>query len=302
VHLFGWRSIFLINLPIGLLTAALALRLRDTADGEADFEAGVSARVSLLAAAGVGTLSLMLSEGSSWGWQSAASLVSAAIGALLLGAAVARARADTRGTNNHLLGTPTTAANAGSALLSMAFLGKILTDVVFLTTVWRYSVLQAGLALTPGPVVTALLAVPCARLGNRVSLRALSIAGGIVYAAGAGWYVLRAGVTADYLRDWLPGTFLTGAGLALALPALTSAALEQAAPSQYGAGSAINATSRALGGAIGVAATTAIVAGAYSVAAFHRAWVVVLLVAAASSVVLFATSGLRLRYAAREAA
>lgn len=295
VHFFGWRSIFLINLPIGALTAVLALRLRPAINVDADFEVGLGARVSVSAAAGVGVLALMLSEGSNWGWHSLATLVSAGVGGALLVGAVVCARADS-GTAGRLLGAPTNAANAGSALLSMAFLGKILTDVVFLTTVWRYSVLQAGLALTPGPIVTSLLALPCARLGRRVSLRTLAMAGGIVYAAGAGWYALRAGPSADYLRDWLPGTLLTGAGLALALPSLTSAALADATPSQYGAGSAINATSRALGGAIGIAATTAIVAGAYGTSAFHRAWVVVLLVAASSSIAVSAAAGLRLPY------
>jgi len=286
VHVLGWRSIFLLNLPIGLLAALGADRLRAIAVRGRDFAGGVSLGVSVCAAGGVGVLSLTLSDGSAWGWLSLPTLLCALAGGGLLAVAVARARANANEDSRRLFSAPASTANVAGALLAMAFLGKILTDVLFLTGVWRYSILQAGLALTPGPVITTVLAVPCARLAERLSVRAVAAAGGLVYGAGAGWYALRAGATPDYLRDWLPGALLTGAGLALALPALTSAALSQATPSQYGAAAAVNATARALGGTVGIAATTAIVAGASGIDPFRQAWSIVLVAAISSTAVM----------------
>lgn len=287
VHFFGWRSIFLVNLPVGLLAALAAQRLHPrAAPPDADFLGGLSLRVSACAALGVAALSLTLSDGHQWRWLSPDSLLCTALGGSLLVFALVTGRADADEDSRRLFGARTNAANVASALLSMAFLAKILTDVVFLTGVWGYSILQAGLALTPGPLITALLAIPAARLAERVSVRVVASAGGLVYAAGAGWYVLRAGPDAHYLSDWLPGALLTGAGLALALPALTSAALRDAAAHQYGAASAVNATFRALGGSVGIAAATTIITGASGVADFDHAWSVVLVVAFSSTVVM----------------
>ena len=71
-----------------------------------------------------------------------------------------------------------------------------------------------------------------------------------------------------------------------AVAALCSAALSQATPSQYGAAAAVNATARALGGTVGIAATTAIVAGASGIDPFRQAWSIVLVAAISSTAVM----------------
>src|SRR5205814_9096470 len=108
-----------------------------------------------------------------------------------------------------------------------AFYGKILTDVLFLTSIWHYSVLGAGAAITPGPLITAALAFPASRLADRFGLAPVAAVGTVVYGAGCAWYALRAGTGAEYVMRWLPGTALTGVGIAMAFPTLTTAAVER---------------------------------------------------------------------------
>ncbi|HMC67800.1 MAG TPA: hypothetical protein VKJ07_01490, partial [Mycobacteriales bacterium] len=155
------------------------------------------------------------------------------------------------------------------------FYAKILTDVLFLTSIWGYTVLAAGAAITPGPLITAVLAGPAGKLANRFGLAPVAGIGAVVYAAGCAWYALRAGTHADYVVRWLPGTALTGAGIAMAFPTLTTAAVEALPARLYATGSGLNATARQLGGVLGVAIVIAILGHAGAVGghnAFVDAW------------------------------
>jgi hypothetical protein len=107
-----------------------------------------------------------------------------------------------------------------------------------------------------------------------------------VYGAGCAWYALRAGTTPDYVADWLPGTVLTGIGIAMAFPTLTTAAVEALPPRLYATGSGLNATARQLGGVLGIAIVIAIL-GQSAIAGHHsfvNAWAFVAIAALLSSV------------------
>ena len=97
-------------------------------------------------------------------------------------------------------------ANVAILIFACAFYAKILTDVLFLTSIWHYTVLTAGAAITPGPLITAALAAPAGRLADRFGLVPVAGVGAVVYAAGCAWYALRAGTHAHYVVRWLPGT------------------------------------------------------------------------------------------------
>ena len=88
-------------------------------------------------------------------------------------------------------------------------------------SVWGYSVLDAGLATVPGPLMSAIIAGPAGRLADRFGHRAVIVPGTICYAAGL--LVLRsAGLEPDYVGTWLPGMLLAGTGIGLAFPNLGS--------------------------------------------------------------------------------
>ena len=89
----------------------------------------------------------------------------------------------------------------------------LLANVLFLTEVWGYSTLQAGLALAPGPVMAAVFSVPAGRLSDRFGQRAVAIPGGLLCAAGFAWTIWQVGPTPAYAADFLPGWLVGGAGV-----------------------------------------------------------------------------------------
>ena len=107
----------------------------------------------------------------------------------------------------------------------MAFFSTILANIIFLTAVWGYSVLTAGLAVVPGAVATTIVAVPAGRLAERFGHRAVIVPGCLLYVLGMA-VVRGAGDEPDFLGTWLPAMMLNGAGLGLALPTLAAWALQ----------------------------------------------------------------------------
>ena len=73
-------------------------------------------------------------------------------------------------------------ANAATFAYAVGFFAMLLANVLFLTTVWQYSTLRAGLAITPGPLVVAFLSAPAGRLATRIGYRPVLVAGGLTFA------------------------------------------------------------------------------------------------------------------------
>lgn len=105
-----------------------------------------------------------------------------------------------------------TVANVATFLYAVGFFAMLLANVLFLTSVWGYSTLAAGLAITPGPLVVALLSGPSGRMAARIGYGPVLVAGGIAFAVGLGSYLALVGTDADYLSHRLPGSLLVGLG------------------------------------------------------------------------------------------
>ena len=151
-----------------------------------------------------------------------------------------------------------------------------LGNVLFLTQVWSYSILARGLAIAVGPLIVAATApfFGRARRPHRPTARC-SMPGGLMWAAGGVRSSLADPTTPDYLGHYLPAVCLTGLGVSLCLPQLSSAAVQGLPPDRFGSGSAVNQAIRNLGATLGVAlvvAFTADVTPATSLDGFHRVW------------------------------
>jgi MFS family permease len=148
--------------------------------------------------------------------------------------------------------------NLGTLLFAAAFFSLILGNVVFLTSIWGYTVLQAGAATLPGPTLSTIVAGPAGKLADRFGHRAVIVPGTLFFAAGV--MVLRhAGATPDWLGLWLPGACLTGIGIGLAFPTLGSAAVRDVPDDRFATASAVNAAFRQVGAVLGTAILVAIV-------------------------------------------
>jgi EmrB/QacA subfamily drug resistance transporter len=271
----SWRWVFLVNLPFSVLALVFGVRLltevRDPAAHKSDVLGAGLLSIS------VASLVAAIVEGSDWGWSSARIVglfvLAAASGGWLvarsfrhpypiLEPAVIRHRA-------------VALADVSSLIFFSGFGALVLGGVLFLTGVWHESVLRAGFMIAPGPLLAGLTALPGGLLGARLGHRIVGTAGALLFAAGGVYFVARVGATPDWVRDYLPGSVLTGVGVGLMLPSLGGAATAPLPPQRFATGSALYAMSRQIGVALGVACLVAIVgtaSGSSAVTAFHHAW------------------------------
>jgi EmrB/QacA subfamily drug resistance transporter len=287
---FSWRAAFFVNLPIGLAAwlvgrQVLPARRGDTSGAPPDYLGVVLLSVALAA------LVLAISEGPSWGWSSAG-VVAGFVAAVALGAAFLRRSARHAEPVLDLTlfrSRSFSVANSAALLYAMGFFAMLLGNILFLTGVWHYSILRAGLAVTPGPLVVAVVAGPAGKMAGRYGFRRVLLVGFAVFAAGLVWYALRVGVRADYLAIWLPGTLVVGLGIGLTFPVLSAAAVSSLHPNRFAVGSAVNQTARQVGGALGIALLVVIIgtptSQAEALAHFHHLWWFVAAMATSSGLV-----------------
>jgi MFS family permease len=130
--------------------------------------------------------------------------------------------------------------------------------------------------MTPGPLVVAVLAPFMGRIAAARGQRPLLVPGGLVTAAGALWLLTAAGGEAHWLAHWLPGSILTGLGVALCLPQLSSAALQGLPPDRFGSGSAGNQAIRNLASTLAVSLAVTLIGvpltQGEAIAGFQRVW------------------------------
>jgi MFS family permease len=144
----------------------------------------------------------------------------------------------------------------------MGFFPLLLASVLFMTEVWHYSALEAGVAIAPGPLAVALLSWPAGTLAGRIGPRPLVIPGVLLFSAACMWWVWHAGSTPNYLVDMLPSTVLVGVGVSLTFPILASSAVSGLPPERAATGSAVFNMARQIGGVVGIAVFVAIMGSA----------------------------------------
>ena len=186
-------------------------------------------------------------------------------------------------------------ANVATFVYAIGFVATFFGNIQFLTGVWHYSILRAGFAIVPGPLVVAALAPIAGSLAGRYGQRVLLVPGGLTIAASQVWLATQVGATPHWFAEWLPANLLIGLGVAMCLPQLSSAAVQGLPSDQFASGSAINQATRQVGSTIGVAMVVALVgtpSATNAVARFERVW---WMVALTGLVVSFTSSFLHRR-------
>jgi EmrB/QacA subfamily drug resistance transporter len=257
----NWRWVFWINLPVGVVAILLAGRVvpeskDDHVTGRPDV-AGAG-----LLAASVALIALALVKAPGWGWGSA-DFIGLLLAALACGAAmVARSR------RHHspvielgLLRSRTFSGSFAASILYYAAFGAfVLNSVEFLTGVWHYSAVRAGLAIGPGPLMVlpfARVAAPwlAARLGGAGRVAVIGCA---VNAGAQLLWLTQIQAHPAYLTHLLPAQLLGGAGVGLTIPSLLGAGTASLAPARFGTGSGILNMARQVGTVLGVASLVAV--------------------------------------------
>ena len=250
----SWHWIFLINLPIGILTAFLALRLVEDREGlglhhGADFPGAALITGSLML--GVFTILRIVD----WGWVDPRTLGLSAVSAILLVAFIVR---QTRIANPlmplRLFRSRNVAgANVLQALLVAGMFGMFFLGALYLQRVLHYDALEVGLAFLPTTLVMGTLSLGFSeKLIMRFGPRRTLIPG-VCMTVLALLLFARTPVNGSYLTDLLPPFLLIAVGMGSSFPAIMTLAMSGATPSDSGLASGLVNTSMQVGGAIGLA-------------------------------------------------
>jgi MFS family permease len=189
-------------------------------------------------------------------------------------------------------------ANVGVFLFALGFYAVLLANILFLTSVWGWSVLKAGVAVTPGPLMAAISAPIGGRLSDRFGQRVVAVPGGLLFAAGCLVFAASTGATPHYASEYLPATLLTGTGVGLSFAAWGSAAVAELPHSRFATGSAISSTSRQIGAVLGIAVLVAVLGTPRpedAMSTFHAAWVLMAIPSATAGLLALALGRVRAR-------
>jgi len=263
----SWRSVFFINVPVGIagliLAATVVPESRDQAGQRRVDPAGL-----ITGTLAVSALTYALIEGNTRGWTDGRILSAFAAAAALAVAFVAiEARRESPMLPVGLLRNRTfSGANIVGALMFFGMIGTIFFLTLYLQDVRGYSPAQAGLRLLPLSAMILVFAPVAGKLSDRVGSRGFMTAGPALAAAGLGLLLLTRPGT-SYTAVLLPAFLVMGAGWAITLAPMSAAVMGSVEPGRAGLASAAANTSRELGGVLGVASL-----GALTTAVFNRAF------------------------------
>lgn len=259
---FWWGSIFMVNIPIAALAIVGGALFVPTSRDPAAPRVDVGGLI--LSAFGVTTLVYTVIEAPTWGWTDGRTAAGFAVSAAVL---VAFARWERRST--HPMLDVSVFVNrrfsGGSLAVTAGFLtlfGFIFVITQYFQFVKDYTAFQAGVRLLPVAASIALASIVGPRLVERVGTTAVVAAGLAVFAAGLAW-----ASTVDAATPYLQiaaQMLLLGGGLGLTVSPATEAIMGSLSVDKAGVGSAVNDTTRELGGTLGVAIAGSIFASVYS--------------------------------------
>jgi EmrB/QacA subfamily drug resistance transporter len=260
---FGWRSVFFINVPIGIIAAILSPRVLRESKIEGSGR-HLDLPGALLVTSGLTLLVYALTEAANVGlftWQPLSFLGLSAL--VLVGFLIVERRAKSPLLPLSFLERRIVlGANALALLRTAAQVSMIFLLTIFLQQVQSFSPLAAGLSFLPMSLVFMfaggyLASRLVARFGNRFVL----IAGMATMAAG---FLLLSRITpgTSYVLDLLPSTLIIAFGGAISFTAMNLLALSAAARGEEGLASGLVNTSTQVGGPIGLAIAVTIVGAA----------------------------------------
>jgi EmrB/QacA subfamily drug resistance transporter len=275
----GWRSIFWINIPVGLL--ALVLTMRFVPESRAPRPRRVDPVGQMLVIVLLGSLTYAIIDAPSAGWLSAQSLGLLGLAAAdLIGLLAYEARRTEPLLELRFFRSIPFSGASVIAVCSFAALGGFLfLNTLYLQEVRHLSALTAGLYTLPIAAMTLIFAPFSGRLVGRRGPRAGLLVGGIGIMLGG---ALLTGLGAHTpLASLLPAYFVFGIGFGMVNPPITTTAVLGMPPAQAGVAAAVASTSRQVGQTLGVAVVGAVAAagagavGPGFVQSSHAGWWIV---------------------------
>ena len=259
---FWWGTVFLVNIPIAMVAIVGGILFIPTSRDPAAPRVDVPGLI--LSAAGITGLVYTVIEAPGWGWTGTRAVAGFTIAAAVLACFAMWERRST----HPMLDISVFADrrfSGGSLAVTAGFLtlfGFIFVITQYFQFIKNYTAFQSGVRLLPVAVLIALASIVGPRLVERVGTTAVVAGGLAVFAAGLAW-ASTADADTPYLQIAMQMVLL-GGGLGLTVAPATEAIMGSLSTDKAGIGSAVNDTTRELGGTLGVAIAGSIFASVYS--------------------------------------
>jgi EmrB/QacA subfamily drug resistance transporter len=259
---FAWGSIFWVNVPIAAVAIVGGWLYVPTSRDPATPPVDVGGLV--LSSIGVTALVYTVIEAPNWGWGSAHTIIGFSVAAFVL---VAFAVWERR--RPHPMLDVSVFANrrfsGGSLAVTAGFLtlfGFIFVITQYFQFIKSYSAFETGVRLLPVAVCIAMGSALGPRLVEKIGTTVVVTGGLTMFAAGLAWASTADAATAYTVIAMQ--MVLLGGGLGLTTAPATEAIMGSLSPEKAGVGSAVNDTTRELGGTLGVAIVGSVFASVYS--------------------------------------
>jgi MFS family permease len=255
--LLSWIWIFFVNVPVGILGLVLApFLLNESRDATAE---SYDVPGAVLVTSGLVTLVYAITQANHYGWGSATTIgLFVAAGALIAAFLGWEARAKDPLMPFSIFRLRTlVGANIAGFILGTALFGMFLMLTLYMQQVLGYSAMKTGvayLAVAGSAIVTSGIA---AQLVNRVGVKPVLIVGMSTLTGGL-VYFSQVSVGGSYWTDLFPGLLLVAVGLGFSFVPISIAALAGVQPAEAGLASGLLNTSQQIGGALGIAALSAV--------------------------------------------
>jgi EmrB/QacA subfamily drug resistance transporter len=267
----GWRAIFLINLPLGVLALLLAWRgLPADRNAQAAGRAGFDGLGTLLLAVTLGAYALAMTVGrGSFGALNVALLSAAVLGAGLFVLAETRARSPLLRLSMYR--DPVLSAGlAMGMIVATVMMVTLVVGPFYLSRTLALDAASVGIVMSAGPLTSALTGVPAGRIVDRLGAPRMAVIG--LVGIGCGCCLLSAIPATLGVAGYIPSVIVTSTGYALFQVANNTAIMMDIAPDQRGVISGMLSLARNLGlvtGASVMGAVFALASGAVDIATAH---------------------------------
>jgi EmrB/QacA subfamily drug resistance transporter len=260
-----WRWIFYVNLPVGVVTLAMALVL--VPDLRPGRRAGLEVVGVLLASTALFLVTFGLIEGQRYNWSTITTwrgvtitipeVIAAGVVVLVLFFVWDHFRKTPLVPMSLFRDRNFAIMNWVSWALTFGMIGMFLPLTIYLQSALGFTAIKAGLTLVPMSIVSMVIAPNAGRLTDRIGGKYIVMFGLTMFAAGMTIIDARAWSNSDWVT-FLPGTLVAGVGLGCTFAPLATVAMRNVRPQMAGAASGVMNTVRQLGGAMGGATVGAV--------------------------------------------
>jgi EmrB/QacA subfamily drug resistance transporter len=252
-----WRWIFYINAPVGAVAFLLVpVLLRESRDATArSFDLPGAALVT----SGLVVLVYAITQANGYGWGSAETIgLFAAAVALLAGFVVREARTSDPLMPLSIFRLRTlVGANVAGLILGTVLFSMFLMLTLYMQQVLGYSPLKTGVSYLAVAGTAIVWSAVAAQLVTRIGVKRVLVIGMVFLTAGLAYFT-QVSVGGSYAGDLLPGFLVIAVGMGFSFVPISIAALAGVKPSEAGLASGLINTSQQVGGALGIAALSAI--------------------------------------------